>query len=113
MKDLPGGVLVAGLLLVIELEVLRALQDRLDDRLAAGALELQHHLLRRLCLLVEDRLRLTTITRLLPVVATLTTSVQASLAGLVLHHLKALMGVAALVGAVQRLLLWEVHHCAF
>merc|ERR1719263_1067743 len=68
-----------------ELEVLRAL-DRLHAfRLADGALELQHDLLRRLGLLVENRLRLPTEARLLLVVTALPLGAQRSLASLVLR----------------------------
>jgi hypothetical protein len=108
---LPGGVLAAGLLLIVQLEVLGALEDDLTDGLATRALKLEHDLLGRLGLLVEDRLSLTTVTRLLTVVTSLTASVQTSLAGLVLHHLERLVRIAARVVAVHHLLLRVVHHC--
>ena len=108
--SLPSWVLAAGLLLVIQLEVLRALEDVLDDHLAVRALELEHDLLRRLGLLVEDGLGLATITRLLPVVTALTLCEEAGFASLVLHDLEGLVRVAPHVRAVQRLLLGEVDH---
>lgn len=55
-----------------KLEVLGALQRQLLLGLACCALETQHDLLGGLCLLVENLLRLTTITGLLTVVTTLT-----------------------------------------
>ncbi|KAL2274927.1 hypothetical protein FJTKL_02659 [Diaporthe vaccinii] len=61
-----GGTL--GLLVTTQLEVLASLQGQLQLGLARGALETQHNLLRGLGLLVEDRLRLTTVTRLLAVI---------------------------------------------
>lgn len=59
------------LLVTTQLEVLATLQCQLQLGLARGALETQHNLLGGLSLLVEDRLGLTTVTRLLPVVALL------------------------------------------
>jgi hypothetical protein len=61
-----GGTL--GLLVTTQLEVLASLQGQLQLGLARGALETQHNLLRSLGFLVEDGLRLTTVTGLLPVV---------------------------------------------
>ena len=60
------------LLLELHLKVLAALQSALQLVAALGALQTQHHLLRGLCLLVEDGLGLTTKTLLLAVVTTLT-----------------------------------------
>ena len=60
------------LLLGLQLKVLAALQSALQLVAALGALQTQHHLLRGLCLLVEDGLGLTTETLLLAVVTTLT-----------------------------------------
>jgi hypothetical protein len=51
--------------------VLASLQRQLRLRLAVRALQSQHDLLRGLCFLVEHRLRLTTVTRLLTIVTTL------------------------------------------
>lgn len=59
------------LLVTTKLEVLASLQGQLQLGLAGGALETQNNLLRGLSLLVEDRLGLTTVTGLLPVIALL------------------------------------------
>ena len=109
-KCLPGGVLVAGLLLVVKLEVLATLEDVLDDSLAGGALHLEDDLLGGLGLLVEDGLGLATVTGLLLVVTALALGEEASLTSLVLDDLEGLVGLAPLVGAVHLLLLGEVHH---
>lgn len=57
------------LLVTTQLEVLASLQCQLQLGLARGALETEDNLLGGLGLLVEDRLGLTTVTGLLPVVA--------------------------------------------
>lgn len=57
-----------GLLVTTQLEVLASLQRQLQLGLARVALETEHDLLGGLGLLVEDRLRLTTVTGLLSVV---------------------------------------------
>lgn len=56
---------------VPKLEVLATLEGELGLGLAVGALESQNDLLGGLSLLVEDWLGLTSVTRLLPVVTTL------------------------------------------
>lgn len=89
-----SGVLL--LLVTTELEVLATLEGNVRSVLALGALETENDLLGGLGLLVEDGLGLTTVTLLLPVVTTLTLSVERSLTGLVLGDL---------VGAV-----WRVEH---
>ena len=80
-----GGVLL--LLVTTELEVLATLEGNVRAVLALGALETQNDLLGGLGLLVEDGLGLTTVTLLLPVVTTLTLSVERSLTSLVLGDL--------------------------
>ena len=109
-KCLPGGVLVASLLLVIQLEVLAALEDVLDDVLALGALHLQGDLLRGLRLLVEDGLGLATITLLLAIVTALSEGEETGLAGLVLDELEVLVVLARSARAVHLLLLREHNH---
>ncbi len=59
--------------------MLAALQGQLLLGLAGSALETEDNLLGGLGLLVEDRLGLTTVTALLPVVTTLTLGVQGGL----------------------------------
>jgi hypothetical protein len=59
--------------------MLATLQRQLCLRLARCALQSQHNLLCRLSLLVEDRLRLTTITGLLAIITTLSLREQRSL----------------------------------
>merc|ERR1719218_232851 len=80
---------LVGLLLVVlaQLEMLRALDGLHALRLAFRALKLQHNLPCCLCLLVEDRLGLTTKTCLFLVVTTLPLRGQGSLACLVLGDL--------------------------
>jgi hypothetical protein len=109
---LPSGVLAAGLLLVVQLEVLATLQDVLDHVLALGALHLQGDLLRGLGLLVEDRLGLASVTLLLAVITTLSEGEHAGLAGLVLDQLELLMVLARSARAVHLPLLWEHDHLA-
>lgn len=67
-----------GFSVVPKLEVLASLQRKLLLGLAPVALETQHDLLCGLGLLVEDRLGLTTVTRLLSVVTSLTPEVGVS-----------------------------------
>ena len=90
--------------------MLGALEDILDGVLAGRALELEDDLLGGLGLLVEDRLGLTSVTRLLAVVTALTLGEKASLTGLVVDDLEGLVSVALLGGAVHGLLLGVVHH---
>lgn len=63
------------LLVTTQLKVLASLQGELMLVLASGAFETQHNLLRRLGLLVKNGFGLTTVSRLLSVVTTLTLSV--------------------------------------
>lgn len=86
------------LLVTTELEVLASLQRQLELGLALDALQSQHDLLGSLGLLVEDGLGLTTITRLLAVVTSLSLSEQRGLASLVLGDL--VLGVLAAVLAL-------------
>ena len=78
--------------------MLASLQRQLELGLALDALQSQHDLLGSLGLLVEDGLGLTTITRLLAVVTSLSLSEQRSLAGLVLGDL--VLGVLAAILAL-------------
>merc|ERR1719498_95889 len=83
-----AAVLAAALLSAsAQLEVLGPLDWLHPLGLALRALELQHNLLRRLRLLVEDRLRLAAEAGLLLVVAALPLRGQGRLAGLVLRDL--------------------------
>lgn len=68
-----------------ELEVLASLEHDLVRLRALSALELQHNLTSSLHLLVENGLRLTTITALLAIVAALSLSSRRSLSGLLLQ----------------------------
>jgi len=67
------------LLVTTQLEMLASLERQLRLGLALCALQSQHDLLGCLGLLVEDRLRLTTITGLLAVVSALTLSEEGGL----------------------------------
>ena len=67
--------------------LLASLEGDLHFVFADRAFQSQHDLLRRLCLLVEHRLGLTTVTGLLSVVSSLSLSEQRSLPGLVLGDL--------------------------
>ena len=66
---------------VPKFEVLASLQRQLCLRLARCALQSQHDLLRCLGLLVENRLRLTTITGLFAIISTLSLGEQGCLEG--------------------------------
>lgn len=68
--------------------MLASLKGQLCLGLAGGALQSQDDLLGGLGLLVEDGLGLTTVTRLLAVVTTLTLGEEGSLASLVLGDLR-------------------------
>merc|ERR1719476_549353 len=105
-----AAVLVLAALLRVgaQLEVLCAL-DRLHPLgLALRALELQHDLLRRLRLLVEDGLCLTHKARLLLVVPPLALCAQRGLSGLVLRDL--MRGVLLALAAIRVPDLRDVHH---
>merc|ERR1719263_69547 len=80
---------LVGLLLVVltQLEMLRALDGLHALCLALGALKLQHNLSRRLCLLVEDRLGLPSKSSLFFIVTTFSLRGQRSLSSLVLRDL--------------------------
>lgn len=86
-RDLEGQSLTLGLLVTAELKVLATLQNLLVLGLAGCALHAQGDLLGGLGLFAEHGLGLSTVARLLTVVATLPLGVQASLAGLVLGDL--------------------------
>lgn len=75
------------LLVTTQLEVLTSLQGQLSLGLALNTLQSQDNLFRGLSLLVENGLGLTTETRLLTVVSSLTLSEQRSLTSLVLGDL--------------------------
>ena len=79
--------LESNLLLLTDIEMLASLQSMLVSLLAVIALELENDLLSCLCLLLENRLSLTTITLLLSVVTSLTLSMEGSLTDLVLSDL--------------------------
>merc|ERR1719408_812603 len=83
-----AAILIALLLVVLtKLEMLRALDGLHALCLALGALKLQHDLSRRLCLLMEDRLGLTSKTSLFFIVTTFSLRRQRSLSGLILRDL--------------------------
>ena len=90
--------------------MLAPLDGALGVVLAALALQLQHNLLGGFCLLVENGLGLTTISRLLPVITTLSLGRQAVLTLLVLSDLVKGVLLALLVFAVGLLGLRNVHH---
>lgn len=90
--------------------MLAALKSLLDLVAADGALESEDHLLGCLCLLVEHGLSLTTKTLLLAVVTTLTLSVDAVLALLVLGDLVGSVLSALLRGAESVLGLGDGNH---
>ena len=66
--------MIAYLLFTAELKVLASLQRHLVLEFACGTFQPEDNLLGRLCLLVEHRFCLTTVTRLLTVVSALTFS---------------------------------------
>jgi len=76
-----------GLLVTTKLEVFASFQGQLSFGLALSALQSQDNLLCGLSLLVEDRLGLTSVTRLLAVITTLSLSEQRSFPSLVLGDL--------------------------
>jgi len=78
--------------------MLATLQRQLCLRLASCALQSQHNLLRRLCLLVEHRLCLTTVTGLLAIITTLSLREKRCLSCLVLRHL--VLGVLSAILAL-------------
>jgi len=98
------------LLLTTKLEVLAALQRQLHFVFAHRAFQPENDLLRCFSLLVEDRLCLTTVTRLLPVVTTLSLREQGVLALLVLGNLVRSVLFACLALAVSPASLGNVDH---
>merc|ERR1719230_2426636 len=102
--------ILIGLLLIVlaQLEMLRALDGLHALCLALGALKLQHDLPCRLCLLVEDRLGLPSETRLFLVVTSLPLCRQRSLSCLVLRDL--VWSVLQALAAIRVSALWHVHH---
>lgn len=90
--------------------MLGSLERELHLVLASRALKTEDDLLGGLCLLVEDWLGLTTETGLLPVVTTLTLSVDGVLALLVLGDLVWSVLAALLALAVGAACLWNVYH---
>jgi hypothetical protein len=89
-----------GLLVTAQFKVLASFQGQLVLVLAHGAFQSQDDLFRSLGFLVENRLGLTTETRLLAVITTLSLGKQRGLSGLVLSHLVG--GVlAALLGRAE------------
>lgn len=103
IKPLESQSLTFSLLLTTQLKVLAALQHLLVFGLARSALHAQGNLLGGLGLLVEDGLGLTTITRLLAVVAALALDVEGRLAGLVLGDLLGGVLLALFTESVARL----------
>jgi len=85
-------------LVTTEFKVLASLQGQLQLRLAGNTFQSQHNLLCSLGLLVENGLGLTTITRLLAVVTSLSLREEGGLASLVLSDL--VLGVLAAVLAL-------------
>jgi len=73
-----------GLLVTTKFEMLASLQRQLCLRLARCALQSQHNFLRSLCLFVENRFSLTTVTGLFAIITTLSLREQRRLSGLVL-----------------------------
>ena len=98
------------LLVSTDFKVLAPLDRVLGYMFASLALEPQHNLLCSLCLLVEDWLCLSTITRLLAIVTTLSLSSKTILALLVLCNLVQGVLLALLALAVGLLGLGNVHH---
>lgn len=89
--------------------MLASLDGVLRNMLATLALKPQHNLLGSFGLFVEDRLGLTTITRLLPVITPLSLGSKAILSLLVLRHLVQGVLSALLALAICLLCLWNVH----
>lgn len=97
------------LLVTTQLEVLASLQGQLSLGLAHNTLQSQDNLLGGLSLLVKNGLGLTTETRLLTVVSSLTLSEQGSLTSLVLSNLVLGVLTALLALAVGLSGLWNVN----
>lgn len=97
-------------LLLAKLEVLCPLDRQLLLDLAYLALQAQRNFLGRLCLLVEDRLGLTTVALLLAIVSALALGEVGGLACLVLRHLVVRVLAALLALAEGLSLLGNVHH---
>ena len=111
LERIRGLVLVTGLrLLGAELEVLRPLERQVLLRLAFLALQPKDDLPRRLGLLVEHGLRLSSESHLLGIVPALALGEVRGLAGLVLGHLVVLVLPALLAGAVGLALFRDVDH---
>lgn len=98
------------LLVSTELEVLASFERHLHLVLAYGALESEHDLLGRLGLLVEHRLGLTSVSRLLSVVSSLSLCEEGRLSGLVLSDLVGRVLSARLAFAVRATGLGNVDH---
>lgn len=97
------------LLVTTQLEVLTSLQSQLSLGLAVDTLQSQNDLLGGLGLLVENWLGLTTETRLLTVVSSLTLGEQGSLTSLVLGNLVLGVLLAQLTLTVSLSELWNVN----
>lgn len=93
--------------------MLASLQSELSLGLANNTLQSQNNLLGGLSLLVENRLGLTTVTGLLPVVSSLTLSEQGSLTSLVLGDLVLSVLLALLALAVGLSSLGNVDHFGY
>jgi len=100
------------LLVTSQFKVLATLDGKLFANLALGALHLQHDLLCRLRLFVENRLCLSSVPLLLPVVPPLTLSKERILALLVLRDFVKGMLSALLPLAERPALLRYIHHLA-
>lgn len=97
------------LLFTTQFEVLTSLQGQLSLGLTVNTFQSQDNLLGSLSFLVENRLSLTTETRLLTVITSLTLSEQGSLTSLVLGNLVLSVLTAGLTLAVGLSSLWNVN----
>jgi len=107
LKD-QGGTL--GLLVSTQLELFTPLQCQLCLRLADGALQSKHNLLGSLCLLVENRFCLTSVTGLFAIITTLSLCKEGSLSSLVLGDFVLGVLLASLALAVGAASFWYVNH---
>lgn len=101
------------LLVSTNFEVLAPLDRVLGHMLATLALKSQNNLLSSLRLLVEDRLGLSTITRLFPIIPALSLSCKTILPLFVLCYLMQSVLLALLAFTVRLLCLRNVHHFCF
>lgn len=101
------------LLFTTQFEVLTSLQGQLSLGLTGNTFQSQNNLLGSLSFLVENRLGLTTETRLLTVITSLTLSEQGSLTSLVLGNLVLSVLTTVLTLAVGLSSLWNVNYSKF